>query len=412
MEEFKNYYGVTPEIEYQEKMKIIKKLSNKINNNRNEKIEINKLEKKQFVYSIDWLTINLKLNDPADVRVVIEDTYCIKRERGTNVFQNVVDYYNTRDEIVFTIVSNPYSSIIKPDFAQLQIKNKWLYVGNLEKLIYKILFHSNFEYQGISRIDICADLFNFESWDEKNKCYLEPQEFIQLFAKGNIKKNNPSKFTLWGKTEDYNNVYHCLNIGDGQSVFSWKIYNKSKELREVEDKSYVRQKWERDLLNFDKSKDVWRFELSLKNINKILLKNGDYNLNQDLANWLNNYPYYFIIFVQKKFAFKDDMGKFIDFIKLPQHKKEGYELSTNLKGKFDYSPTMKDKGKLINNLINIINKADTKEIAMEYIEKIKDYIQEEDYYYIFTSKGYNIDLLYSYFVYKFTDDKMKILSTP
>lgn len=412
MEEFKNYYGVTPEIEYQEKMKIIKELSNKINNNRNEKIEINKLEKKQFVYSIDWLTINLKLNDPADVRVVIEDTYCIKRERGTNVFENVVDYYNTRDEIVFTIVSNPYSSIIKPDFAQLQIKNKWLYVGNLEKLIYKILFHSNFEYQGISRIDICADLYNFESWDEKNKCYLEPQEFIQLFAKGNIKKNNPSKFTLWGKTEDYNNVYHCLNIGDGQSVFSWKIYNKSKELREVEDKSYVRQKWERDLLNFDKSKDVWRFELSLKDINKIQLKNGDYNLNQDLANWLNNYPYYFIIFVQKKFAFKDDMGKFIDFIKLPQHKKEGYELSTNLKGKFDYSPTMKDKGKLINNLINIISKADTKEIAMEYIEKIKDYIQEEDYYYIFTSKGYNIDLLYSYFVYKFTDDKMKILATP
>lgn len=412
MEEFKNFYGETHEIEQQEKMKLIKELSSKINNNRNERIEINKLEKKQFVYSIDWLTINLKLNDPADVRVIIEDTYCIKRERGTNVFQNVVDYYNTRDEIVFTIVSNPYSSIIKPDFAQLQIKNKWLYVGNLEKLIYKILFHSNFEYQGISRIDICADLYNFESWDEKNKCYLEPQEFIQLFAKGNIKKNNPSKFTLWGKTEDYNNVYHCLNIGDGQSVFSWKIYNKSKELREVEDKSYVRQKWERDLLNFDKSKDVWRFELSLKDINKIQLKNGDYNLNQDLANWLNNYTYYFIIFVQKKFAFKDDMGKFINFIKLPQNKNEGYELSTNLKGKFDYSPTMKDKGKLINNLINIISKADTKEIAMEYIEKIKDYIQEEDYYYIFTSKGYNIDLLYSYFVYKFTDDKMKILSTP
>ena len=267
-----------------EKQKVIRKLSDTIVNNQIKAIEERKKEKKQFVYSIDWLTINIKLLDPANVRVLIADTYAVKRERGTNVFQNVVDYYNTRDEIVFTIVSNPYSSIIDPTFAQLQIKNKWLYVGNLHKLVYTILFHSNVEYKGISRIDICADLYNFENWDEKNSCYLEPEEFIQWFANGHVRKNNPSKFTLWGKTENYFNKYHCLNIGDSSSVFSWKLYNKSKELREVEDKSYIRQKWERDLLGYDKNKDVWRFELSLKDINKISLKNGDYNLNNDWKN--------------------------------------------------------------------------------------------------------------------------------
>lgn len=395
-----------------EKEKVIRELSDKIVNNQLKAIEERKKEKKQFVYSVDWLTINIKLLDPANIRVLIADTYAIKRERGTNVFQNVVDYYNTRDEIVFTIVSNPYSSIIDPTFAQLQIKNKWLYVGNLQKLVYTILFHSNFEYKGISRIDICADLYNFENWDEKNSCYLEPEVFIQWFANGQVRKNNPSKFTLWGKTENYYNKYHCLNIGDSSSVFSWKLYNKSKELREVEDKSYIRQKWERDLLGFDKNKDVWRFELSLKDINKISLKNGDYNLNNDWKNWLTNYPYYFIIFVQKKFTFRNEFGKYIDFIKLPENGREGFELSTNLPGKFDYTPSMKDKEKLINNLVNIVRKADSKEMALEYINKIEDYIQEEDYYHIFTSKGFNIDTLYSYFVYKFTDEKMEILTTP
>ena len=88
-----------------------------------------------FVYSLDWLTINLKLNQPSDPQLAIEDIYFVTRERGTNVFQNVRDYFNSRDELIFILSYNPYSSIIKPDFAQLQIANKWLYIGNLEIMV-------------------------------------------------------------------------------------------------------------------------------------------------------------------------------------------------------------------------------------------------------------------------------------
>lgn len=403
MEKEVNYYGESPLVEYQEKMKTIKELSEKVIKNGKEK-------KKDIVYSIDWLTVNIRLKCPSDIIVKIEDTYCQKRERGTNIFEQVRDFYNTRDELVFTICSNPHSSIIKPDFAQLQIYNKWLYLGNLEKLMYKIFFHSNFEYVNISRIDICADLYNFNQFNEKTNEYYTPLEFIEDFAKGNVSKNNPSKFTIWGKTDNYNNKYHCLNIGDHQSVFSWKLYNKSKEMKEVNCKPYIQRKWERDFLNYDPSKDVWRFEVSIKDTNKLTIKNKDIELVDTLKNWLTKYPFYFMLFVQKKFVFKDIYGKYIDFIKDPALTNSTTVLSTNLLGKFDYSPTLKDKAKILKSLVDIVMKADNRETCLEYIEKIEDYIQEEDYYMIFKSKGFNIDILYSYYVYKFTTEKMDLLS--
>lgn len=133
MEKNTNFYGETSLEEYQEKMKMIKEFSDKVTKNGQEK-------KKDIIYSIDWLTINIRLNNPSNIIVKIEDTYCEKRERGTNIFEQVRDFYNTRDELVFTICSNPHSSIIKPDFAQLQIYNKWLYIGNLENFFIKYSF--------------------------------------------------------------------------------------------------------------------------------------------------------------------------------------------------------------------------------------------------------------------------------
>ena len=85
-------------------------------------------------------------------------------------------------------------------------------------------------------------------------------------------------------------------------------------------------------------------------------------------------------------------------------------LSTNIIGKFDYSPTLKDKTKILKSLVAIVLKADNRETCLEYIEKIQDYIQEDDYYMIFSSKGFSIDILYQYYVYKFTTEKMDLLS--
>lgn len=372
----------------------IKKVSERI-------IENQKRSKKDVIYSIDWLTLNLRLLDPSNIIVKIDDIYCTRRNRGTHIFQFVDDYYNRKDELLFTIVSNPYSSIIKENFAQLQIANKWLYVGNLEKMIYKIFFHSNFEFDVISRIDISADFYNFEEYDGRNKCYYTPKDFIQDFQMQKVSKTNPSKFVLWGKTGNYSNDCHCLNIGDSDSVFNWKLYNKSKEIKETNSKPYIVRKWERDLNNYEKEKDVWRLEISIKSLNKVKIKEKAVEVNLDLKNWLNNYPFYFLFFLSKKFVFKNELGKFINFFKLPPQNSIAMELSTNLKNQEDFSPTYKEKTNIVRALINIIAKADNEFTAKEHIDKLEELIGESDYYDILKSRGLNIETLNSYYASRF-----------
>lgn len=364
-------------------------------------IDNQKSTKKNVVYSIDWLTLNIKLSDPSNITIMIDSIYKVRRGRGTHIFQHVDDYYNKKDELLFTIVSNPYSSIIKENFAQLQIANKWLYVGNLEKLIYKIFFHSNFEFDVISRIDISADFYNFEEYDERNKCYYTPVEFIKDFQLQKVTKTNPSKFVLWGKTGNYENICHCLNIGDSKSVFNWKLYNKSKEIKETNGKTYIVRKWERDLLHYEKEKDVWRLEISIKSLNKVKIKINKKEINLDLKNWLENYPYYFLYFLSKKFVFKNELGKFIDFFKLPAQNSIAMEVSTNLPPKDDFSPTYKEKENIVRALVNIIGKADNEFTAIEYIEKLEDLLEENDYFEILKSRGISIDILYNFYASKF-----------
>ncbi|MDD3888269.1 MAG: hypothetical protein PHN19_05950 [Patescibacteria group bacterium] len=114
-----------------------------------------------------------------------------------------------------------------------------------------------------------------------------------------------------------------------------------------------------------------------------------------------------MLFVQKKFVFKNEVGKFIDFIKLPEDNSICMELSTNIPCSFDDSPTLKDKEKIINATLNIIANATEEKTMIEYINKIIELIQEEDYYYIFTRKGYRIEILHSYFANKFCNSKFE-----
>ena len=118
----------------------INQINSKILDNIKKKELEQKNEKTQFCYSIDWLTFNIKLKDINNPFIRDEGIYAEEREQGTNIFKRVKDFYNTRDELIFTIVFQPHSKIIKQDFGQLQIANKWLYVGNLSKLVYKIFF--------------------------------------------------------------------------------------------------------------------------------------------------------------------------------------------------------------------------------------------------------------------------------
>lgn len=381
----------------------INQINSKILDNIKKKELEEKNEKTQFVYSIDWLTFNIKLNDINNPFIRDEGIYAEEREQGTNIFKRVKDFYNTRDELIFTIVFQPHSKIIKQDFGQLQIANKWLYVGNISKLVYKIFFQSNFELVNISRIDLCTDFFNFVDT-------YKPLSFIQDVAKGNVIKVNPSSVNFWGKTGDYTIDYHAMNIGDRESTFNFKLYNKTKELEEKHEKGYIKTKWYKKLKGYEeliKMKEkptIWRLEVSIKDWNKIKIDGKKViEINNDVFDLLNNYPYFMQFFISKKFVFKNDYGKFIDFIDNPRKDLSAKYLCTNIPNNEEINTTNKQKKQILKSLVSIIEQSITFENASEYLERIGELIQEEDYYTIFKSLGYNYDIISSYIAYKFND---------
>lgn len=362
-----------------------------------------KNEKTQFVYSIDWLTFNIKLKDINNPFIQDKGIYSIEREQGTNIFKRIKDFYNTRDELIFTIVFQPHSKIIKADFGQLQIANKWLYVGNLSKLVYKIFFQSNFELVNISRIDLCTDFFNFVDT-------YKPLAFIQDVARGNVLKVNPSKVNFWGKTGDYTIDYHAMNIGDRESTFNFKLYNKTKELEEKHEKGYIKTKWYKklqgyeELIKMKETPTIWRLEVSIKDWNKIKIDGKKViEINNDIFDILNYHPYFMQFFISKKFVWKNDYGKFIDFIDNPRKDLSSKYLCTNIPNNEEINTTKKQKKQILKSLVSIIEQSITFETANEYLEKIGELIQEEDYYAIFKEIGYNYDTISSYIAYKFNE---------
>ena len=382
----------------------INEVNSKILDNIQKKEKEEKNEKTKFCYSIDWLTFNIKLKDINNPFIRDEGIYAEEREQGTNIFKRVKDFYNTRDELIFTIVFQPHSKIIKADFGQLQIANKWLYVGNLSKLVYKIFFQSNFELVNISRIDLCTDFFNFVN-------NYKPLEFIQDVAKGNVLKVNPSKVNFWGKTGDYTIDYHAMNIGDRESTFNFKLYNKTKELEEKHEKGYIKTKWYKklkgyeELIKMKETPTIWRLEVSIKDWNKIKIDGKKViEVNSEVFAILDYHPYFMQFFISKKFVWKNDCGKFIDFIDNPRKDLSSKYLCTNIPNNEEINTTNKQKKQVLKSLISIIEQSVTFEQANEYLMRVEDLIQEEDYYTILKSIGLNYNTLQSYIAYKFNDE--------
>lgn len=382
---------------------VIDQINSKILDNINKRELEEKKEKTQFCYSIDWLTFNIKLKDINNPFIRDEGIYAEEREQGTNIFKRIKDFYNTRDELIFTIVFQPHSKIIKADFGQLQIANKWLYVGNLPKLVYKIFFQSNFELVNISRIDLCTDFFKFAN-------NYKPLDFIQDVAKGNVIKVNPSKINFWGKTGDYTIDYHAMNIGDRESTFNFKLYNKTKELEEKHEKGYIKTKWLKklqgyeELIKMNEKPIIWRLEVSIKDWNKIKIDGKKViEINNDVFDILNYHPYFMQFFISKKFIWKNDIGKFIDFIDNPRKDLSAKYLCTNIPNNEEVNTTNKQKKQVLKSLISIIEQSITFEQANEYLLRVEDLIQEEDYYTILKTIGLNYNTLQSYVAYKFND---------
>lgn len=219
--------------------------------------------------SCDWMALSLSL-DAIPSGCPAGHTWA--KYTPTNVWGQRWCLFNEFGEKVFTLLFMPRSgSVIHSQAALLEIANEWLYHGpGLSDILDMLGSVVPFSITGISRLDLAAD---FTPTDEQ-------AAVIRGLADGSLYlggKRNGSGF--WSMVADASlapmwqgRCPHCQSWGHKTSAVKWKLYYKSKELRDANGgqgwaKPYIVDLWRE--VGLDVS-NVWRLEVSIKQCNNFM----------------------------------------------------------------------------------------------------------------------------------------------
>lgn len=215
--------------------------------------------------SLDWLALSLRLTSP--VRSAPAGHVWAKYSQ-TNVWRCRWCLYNEFGDKVFTLLFSPRQSIIAEDCALLEVANEWFYHGLGVTGVLSLLSECcGFSIAGVSRVDLACDFVPTES----QRDVIVGLDKRELRVAGKQNGNNwwsmaggRALHPMWG---DF--VPHDMNWGHKTSDVKWKLYYKSKELRDNAkgvgwDKPYIVDMWRE--CGMDET-NVWRLEVSLKHCN-------------------------------------------------------------------------------------------------------------------------------------------------
>ena len=228
------------------------------------------------IVNLDWLAFSVVLadcnRDPETRHFLFNDPEGgrIKEYPGTNLYQRRIILYSDEGEKLLTLLCEPYSKIINPSSALVEVANKWLYMGYSAGFdwITDALYQMHpCHFLSLSRVDICGDFqVTAERWPiicdlADNRAYVQGYKEGALFCTFNDDKPQTPGRLLRAR------VPKCLSWGSKHSNIKWKLYNKTLELSEYDNeghrfwtKPYIVDQWEAE--GFDVEK-VWRLEVSI-----------------------------------------------------------------------------------------------------------------------------------------------------
>lgn len=228
--------------------------------------------------STDWFALSIRLGGdelrtPAHHHWEVSDV-------GTNVWGKRSILFNEYGEKVLTLLSKPKSSIIDPSMALVEVANEWLYHGiGVHGALLKLKWSVPYEVIGLSRLDLAVD-FN------PNEKLSRTIKGLAIGALSVGMKQNGSGF--WSVNHDEwmpemwrdKRIQHDMNWGHKESDVKWKLYYKSKELKDAVsnkgwDKPYIVDMWKDAKLD---PFNVWRLEVSIKRCNKLIFLGEPLNM--------------------------------------------------------------------------------------------------------------------------------------
>lgn len=259
--------------------------------------------------NIDWLEcycLEDSINFPHNADYFRRQGWeVMDREYGTPMYHEMFTLYDHAGEPFAEVRRAPKSSsrhagIFNPYSAHVRLCNRSCYMQEAARVLDLFLSQSGFAFQRISRIDICYDFEHFDYGDD-------PQRFVQRFMAGRYSKINQANISAHGLDQWDGRFWNSISWGSKKSMVGTKLYNKTKELREVHDKPYIRQAWyaaglvddfttlERTAPDGTRYKpQIWRVEFSIKSSTKHWFVCEDYSgERKQLQSYRNTLPVYY-----------------------------------------------------------------------------------------------------------------------
>lgn len=281
--------------------------------------------------NIDWLSISYLAElswREQENELILKETkdYQLEKVKGTNVFKSRYYVLSQNGNKKMTILCDPISNILAKNLMLVEFANHTLYNEEYIELFSVLKKIHQGEINGISRLDVCCDFQYCEDYFGKivhpntflkeitsNMIYIQGKKERAIFeemniGKGNFIENTPKQISFGSKTSD----------------IKWKIYNKSKELKEVSDKEYIRKQWNE--IKFDETEDIYRCEVSITNCNRYAICDENENnflFFTELKNKINDI---FATMYNQKFTIRANDGnnnrnrnKKINFLKIEEN---------------------------------------------------------------------------------------------
>lgn len=220
-----------------------------------------KTPKGTYVLNCDWLQFSVQLPE-REPELLCPDGYRIELLPGNNIYKNRMQLFDLEGRKWLTMLWNPYSSVLDPLIATIQMANWVLYsdmIGQVFEVLQQIVY---VEYNNMGRIDLCLDFIMDERLLDVWKNLRTGSYYVQGKKEGSGFWHDAAK----KDTSFFKMLDHCQSWGSKSSEVKVKVYYKSREQGVAAnenahpEKPWIVNEWR--YADMDVTQ-VWRIEFSL-----------------------------------------------------------------------------------------------------------------------------------------------------
>ena len=176
---------------------------------------------------------------------------------GTTIYAEKFKLMNGK-HVYLEIERNPYSlrkngGIFEEGACHIRLSNRTCYQYDAISQLRDFIAKYNYQYKGISRIDICCDFIKFDNGMKPQKLandYMAEKAWkvhqSSIYAhtyEGDDSSKMKTELGAFGKETKRGRMWNSLKWGSNRSPISTKLYNKTLELANNTGKYYIKDAW-------------------------------------------------------------------------------------------------------------------------------------------------------------------------